>query len=116
MNSPIHNIPGLSSPSSSYKLLRVDRYWVTTSKQTKKHPLLGNGREISNILEPLQGNAFANKHIPMETLAVQQRTVFSTRSVPRCTDISCKSVVTECVGRSVQLKNLHYEGPLPGND
>jgi hypothetical protein len=61
------------------------RYWVTTSKQTaKQHPLLGKKFLISKYMQPLMSNAFTNKHIPTETIGVQQQTMFSTRSVPRC--------------------------------
>jgi hypothetical protein len=45
------------------------RYWVTTSKQTtKEHPLLGSDDEISKYIGALLGNAFANKHVPIEAI------------------------------------------------
>jgi hypothetical protein len=44
------------------------RYWVTTAEQ---HPLLDRFL-ISKYTQPLLSNAFANKHIPTETIGVQQ--------------------------------------------
>jgi hypothetical protein len=61
------------------------RYWVTTSKQTtKQHSLPGKKFLISKYTQPLPSNPFANKHVPAKTIRVQQWTVFSTWSVPRC--------------------------------
>jgi hypothetical protein len=49
------------------------RYWVMTSKQTMKQLLLlGNRFLISKYTKPLLSNAFANKHVPTETIGVQQ--------------------------------------------
>jgi hypothetical protein len=39
---------------------------------------------LNKYMQPLLSNAFANKHIPTETIWVQQWVVTSTRSVPRC--------------------------------
>jgi hypothetical protein len=47
------------------------RCWVTTSKQTTKHPLLRNKLLISTHTQPLLGKASANKQIPTKTIAVQ---------------------------------------------
>jgi hypothetical protein len=61
------------------------RYWVTTWKQTtKQHSRLDNRFLISKYMQPWLDNAFANRHGPTETIAVQQLTVFSTRPVQRC--------------------------------
>jgi hypothetical protein len=44
-----------------------------TLKQTMKHhSLLGNRFLISKYMQPLLGTAFANSHIPMETIGVQK--------------------------------------------
>jgi hypothetical protein len=64
---------------------RVEQLLVKTSKQTtKQHPLLGNRFLIGMYKQPLASNAFTNKHVPTETVGVQQHTVSSTQCVPRC--------------------------------
>jgi hypothetical protein len=75
-----------------------------TSKQTvKQHPLLGNGFLIRKNMQPLLGNAFTNKHVPMEMIGVQQWMVFSTLFMTICykednwskSSESCKGVHEE---------------------
>jgi hypothetical protein len=39
---------------------------------------------MSKYTQLLLSNSFANKHVAMEMVGVQQRTVFSTQSMPRC--------------------------------
>jgi hypothetical protein len=52
---------------SAGKLLRNDL--ETNSIQ---HSVLGNRLLINKYMEPLLGNTFANKHVPAETIGVQQ--------------------------------------------
>jgi hypothetical protein len=60
-------------PFLSSDYVNSGRDWVTTSKQTtKQHPLLGNRLLISKYTQPLRSNAFANKHVPTETIGIQQ--------------------------------------------
>jgi hypothetical protein len=106
----------------------LTRYWVTTSKQTtKQHSLVDNWFLISKHTLPLQGNAFANKHVTTETIGVQQWTVFSTWSEPKCYNRdkfrsvsfvtglweSCKGVCEEMTW-SVQWKNPHCPSRYQG--
>jgi hypothetical protein len=45
--------------------------------------IVARGSLLGNDSEPLLSNGFANKHVPMATVELQQReTVFSVRSVP----------------------------------
>jgi hypothetical protein len=44
----------------------------TNNETTKQRPLLGNRFSISKYTQPLLSKAFANKHIPMEKIGVQQ--------------------------------------------
>jgi hypothetical protein len=94
-----HYIPILSKLVESGWI----RYWATTSKQTtKQHSLRGSRFLLSKYTQPLLGNAFANKCVPMETIGEQQWTVFSTWSEQRCYNrdkFRSWSVVRESVKR-----------------
>jgi hypothetical protein len=70
--------------NASYCSVQSRYYAIRAIQTTKQHPLLGNRLLISKNKQPLLSNAFANKHVQTEKTAVQEWTVFLTRSVPRC--------------------------------
>jgi hypothetical protein len=52
-------------------------YWVTASKQaTEQHLLIGNRFLMSKYTQQLLSIAFANKHVPMETIGMQNEQCF----------------------------------------
>jgi hypothetical protein len=44
-----------------------------SNKTTKQRSMLSNRFLISKYTQPLLGKAFASKHVPKETIGVQQR-------------------------------------------
>jgi hypothetical protein len=70
-------------------------YWVTTLKQaTEQHLLIGNRFLMSKYMQQLLSNAFANKHVPMEKIGVQNEQCFI-RGL-------CRDVIRRTIGARVQ--------------
>jgi hypothetical protein len=56
-------------------------------------------------MQPLLSNVFVYKHVPTETIGVQQWTVFSTPTVSRCyNDDNCRKCTERVLGESVNIR------------